>query len=76
MVQEVQKLAHGQTKFFITGFSAGGYFCWQLIFMHPELPAGAAPAAANFRSRGIDENSPVPACIKLPVHAFKATRIT
>ncbi len=74
IVQEVQKSASGQAKFFITGFSAGGHLTWQLVFQHPELLAGAAPAAANFRFRGIDAISKAPERIKLPIHAFQGDK--
>jgi poly(3-hydroxybutyrate) depolymerase len=74
IVDEVRKAAHGQPKFFITGFSAGGHLAWQMIFQHPELLAGAAPAAANFRYRGIEEISKAPERIKLPIHAFQGDK--
>ena len=70
IVQEVQKSAQGQPKFFITGFSAGGHVAWQCIFNHPELLAGAAPAAGNFRFRGVDKVSQAPERVQLPIHGF------
>ncbi|HLX61504.1 MAG TPA: hypothetical protein VKX17_09515 [Planctomycetota bacterium] len=70
IVEEVQKSAKGQPKFFITGFSAGGHLAWQCIFTHPELLAGAAPTAANFRFRGVADISKAPERTKLPIHAF------
>jgi poly(3-hydroxybutyrate) depolymerase len=74
IVQEVQKSSHGQPKFFITGCSAGGHLTWQCILLHPELLAGAAPAAGNFRFRGIDQVSKAPERVKLPVHAFQGDK--
>lgn len=74
IVQEVQKSSHGQPKFFITGCSAGGHLTWQCIFLHPELLAGAAPAAGNFRFRGIDQVSKHPDRVRLPVHAFQGDK--
>ena len=74
IVQEVQKSSGGQPKFFITGCSAGGHLTWQCILMHPELLAGAAPTAANFRSRGIGEISKAPERIRLTVHAFQGDK--
>jgi poly(3-hydroxybutyrate) depolymerase len=74
IVQEVQESAGGQPKFFITGCSAGGHLTWQCIFMHPELLAGAAPAAGNFRFRGIDNVSKAPERIRLPMHAFQGDK--
>ena len=70
IVQEIQKPANGQPKFFVTGFSAGGHVMWQLVFMHPELLAGAASAAGNFRNRGIDGISKAPERVQLPIHEF------
>jgi poly(3-hydroxybutyrate) depolymerase len=74
IVEEVQQAAQGQPKFFITGFSAGGHVTWQLVFNHPELLAGAAPAAANFRFRGIDAVSKAKERVKLPVHGFNGEK--
>ena len=74
IVQEVQKSSNGQPRFFMTGFSAGGHMTWQFIFTHPELLAGAAPAAANFRFRGIDAISKAPERVKLPIHAFQGDK--
>ncbi|HEY3322488.1 MAG TPA: hypothetical protein VGP72_18645 [Planctomycetota bacterium] len=70
IVEEVQKLYKGQPKFFITGFSAGGHLAWQCIFTHPELLAGAALAAGNFRFRGVANISKSPERVKLPIQEF------
>ncbi|MGD0089697.1 MAG: hypothetical protein ABSE73_07235 [Planctomycetota bacterium] len=70
IVKEVQQAAQGQPQFFITGFSAGGHVAWQCIFMHPELLAGAALAAGNFRARGLAEISKAPERVRLPIHEF------
>jgi pimeloyl-ACP methyl ester carboxylesterase len=76
IVKEVQQSHNGRKKFFITGFSAGGHVTWQFVFNHPELIAGAAPAAANFRYRGIDENkiSSAPERETLPIHGFNGEK--
>ena len=73
-MKEVQKERHGQDKFFLTGFSAGGHVTWQLVFAHPELLAGVAPAAANFRNRGIGTISNARARERLPIHAFQGDK--
>lgn len=70
IVHEVQESAKGQPKFVITGFSAGGHLAWQCIFSHPELLAGAALAAGNFRSRGVTDISKAPERSHLPIHGF------
>jgi poly(3-hydroxybutyrate) depolymerase len=74
IVKEVQKEKHGQAKFFLTGFSAGGHVTWQILFAHPELLAGVAPAAANFRNRGVSVISDSPDRIHLPIHAFQGDK--
>ncbi|HLJ55148.1 MAG TPA: hypothetical protein VKT77_08905 [Chthonomonadaceae bacterium] len=74
IVEEVRRERHGQPEFFLTGFSAGGHVTWQLIFAHPELLAAAAPAAANFRYRGLDSFSEAPERERLPIHAFQGDK--
>lgn len=74
IVQEVQQASHGQAKFFMTGFSAGGHVTWQIILQHPELLAGAVLAAANFRFRGITDVSQDPARVQLPIQAFQGDK--
>lgn len=74
IVKEVQEDKQGQSKFFVTGFSAGGHMTWQIILMHPELLAGAAPAAGNFRSRGIADVSNAKERVQLPIHGFQGDK--
>jgi poly(3-hydroxybutyrate) depolymerase len=74
IVREVQQAQAGQPKFFITGFSAGGHLAWQVIFHHPELLAAAAPAAANFRFRGVSEVSQADARVRLPIRGFQGDK--
>lgn len=71
IVKEVQHDQHGQSKFFLTGFSAGGHPTWQIIFAHPELLAAAAPAAGNYLGRGVTSLSTAPERVQLPIHAFQ-----
>src|SRR4029079_14566008 len=61
-------------KLFVCGFSPGGQLTWHVVFNHPELLAGAAPAAANFRFRGIDVVSKADERVKLPVHGFNGEK--
>ncbi|MBV9867076.1 MAG: dienelactone hydrolase family protein [Abitibacteriaceae bacterium] len=74
IAREVQQDEHGQPKFFVTGFSAGGHLAWQLILMHPELLAGAVPAAANFLGRGVTTFSTAPERAQLPIHALQGDK--
>jgi dienelactone hydrolase len=68
IAREVQQQYHGQDKFFITGFSAGGHVTWQVIFEHPELFAGAVLASGNCIGRGVTTISQAPERIQLPIH--------
>ena len=74
IAKEVQSEFSGAPKFFLTGFSAGGHATWQIIFSHPELLAGAAPAAANYIGRGISEVSKAPERTQLPIRGFQGTK--
>ncbi|MGA2497209.1 MAG: redoxin domain-containing protein [Tepidisphaeraceae bacterium] len=74
IVKEVQQSEHGQPKFFITGFSAGGHLAWQVTFAHPDLLAGVGLAAANFRFRGLSSFSTSPARIDLPIQEFQGDK--
>jgi predicted peptidase len=74
IVKEVQKEFAGQPKFYVTGFSAGAHLTWQLIFLHPELLAGASPVCGNFNQRGIDQVVEHAAAEKLPIHGFQGDK--
>lgn len=71
VISDIQRDYNGQEKFFITGWSAGGHFTWQMIFNHPEKLAGAALAAANYAGRGITPISTEPVRATLPIKAFQ-----
>lgn len=71
---ELRKDVGAEEKFFVTGFSAGGHVTYQLVFSHPELIAGAVPAAANFRFRGIDEVSQAKERVMLPIHGVNGDK--
>ena len=75
-VQDAQKNFNGMPKFFITGYSTGGHLVWQMVLLHPEVLAGAAPAAGNYIGRGIDEAqiSKAKERVDLPVHAFQGDK--
>src|SRR5262249_2168855 len=62
---------HGQTTFWMTGWSAGGHLTWQVIFSHPERLAGAVLAGANYAGRGITTISTAPQRVQLPIKAFQ-----
>ena len=48
LVAHLIKRYNAEDKVYITGFSGGGMACYMMIFKHPDLLAGAAPACANF----------------------------
>jgi poly(3-hydroxybutyrate) depolymerase len=74
IVREVQKDYSGQSRFFITGFSAGGHLAWQVVFDHPDLIDGAALAAGNFRFRGIATISKSPKRVHLPIRRIQGDK--
>jgi poly(3-hydroxybutyrate) depolymerase len=74
IISEVRKAHHGQEKVFLTGFSAGGHCTWQITYTHPEILAGVALAAANFRGRGLHAFSDSPSRADLPIHAFQGDK--
>jgi predicted esterase len=52
IINELQVNYNAESKVYITGFSGGGNAAYLMIFKHPNLLNGAAPACANFISRG------------------------
>lgn len=69
VVAELQADHGAPSRFFITGFSAGGHATWLTVFLHPDLLAGAALSAGNFIGRGLDGRSisAAPGRARLPV---------
>jgi predicted esterase len=74
IVHEVQTAHHGQPKFFMTGFSAGGHATWQVIFSHPELLAGAVLCAPTFKHHDAAEISKDPAVKTLSIHGIQGDK--
>jgi hypothetical protein len=60
VLAEVRKKYRGDTRFFITGCSAGGHLTGATIFLHPERLRGAAPCCANYNGRGITNEVKTP----------------
>ncbi|MBA3943363.1 MAG: hypothetical protein H0X37_02235 [Herpetosiphonaceae bacterium] len=74
IIDDVQRSYHGQRKFFITGWSAGGHLTWLMIFEHPERLAGAVLAGANYAGRGVGVISDAPQRQQLPIKALQGDR--
>jgi dienelactone hydrolase len=53
IVGELQTEFSAQHRFFITGFSAGGHATWLMVFLHPDLLAGAVSNSGNFIGRSL-----------------------
>lgn len=56
IASDVQRLYHGEEKFFLTGWEAGGHTVWALTFRHPEWLRGVAPVSTNYLGRWLDES--------------------
>ena len=48
IIKDLQKEYDAESKVYVTGFSGGGNITYMMIFKHPDLMNGAAPACANF----------------------------
>lgn len=55
IVTDVKRLYHGEEKFFLTGWEAGGHTVWALTFRHPEWLRAVAPVSTNYQGRWLDE---------------------
>jgi poly(3-hydroxybutyrate) depolymerase len=69
---DVRKLYHGDSRYFLTGWEAGGHTVWAVLFGHPEEVRAAAPAVTNYAARCMERgfsNSPVR--VNLPVRVFQ-----
>ncbi len=69
---DVRKLYHGESKYFLTGWEAGGHTVWGLLFRHPEEIRAAAPAVTNYAARCMEGGfSNSPARMSLPITVFQ-----
>jgi hypothetical protein len=69
---DVRKLYHGEPRYFLTGWEAGGHTLWAFLFAHPEEVRAAAPAVTNYAARCMDRGfSNSPARVNLPVTVFQ-----
>lgn len=69
---DVHKLYHGESRYFLTGWEAGGHTVWALLFRHPEEVRAAAPAVTNYAARCLEGGfSSSPLRVELPVTVFQ-----
>jgi len=80
VIADVARLYHGQTKPFITGFSAGGNLSNSWALVHPEMFRGVATSAGNYTGRCVTDEVPVPQPISsapervgLPIRFFNGS---
>jgi poly(3-hydroxybutyrate) depolymerase len=52
ILKDLQAQYDAEERVYVTGFSGGGNATYMMIFKHPDLLNGAAPACANFGGRG------------------------
>lgn len=79
IVTDVRDQYNGESKFFITGFEAGGHTVWQFLFQHPERLKAAAPVAANYNQNSCMTGSLFSkdiSLINLPVRGFTGSADT
>jgi poly(3-hydroxybutyrate) depolymerase len=69
---DLRKDYGAEEKIFITGFSGGGNLTWRMVFGHPDLLWGAAPACPNFANPL--ELSAAPERENLPVKVFQGDK--
>lgn len=72
VLKDVREKFGGEDKFWITGFSGGGMLTWRMVFGHPDLLNGAAPACGNFAMPG--EISGAPERETVPIKAFQGDK--
>ena len=69
---DVSTRYHGEPRYFLTGWEAGGHTVWGMLFRHPEEVRAAAPAVTNYAARCLEggfSNSPLR--VNLPVRVFQ-----
>ncbi len=75
VLADVQRLYQGRERAYLTGFEAGTHLLWAFTFQHPELLAGVAPVAGNYRGRCVtpESFSTHPSRATLPIRAFSGS---
>jgi predicted esterase len=52
VLKDLRENFDAQERIYVTGFSGGGNITYMMIFRHPDMLNGAAPACANFSGKG------------------------
>ena len=76
IMQDVVRQYSGESKYFITGFEAGGHTVWGILFNQPELLRGAVLVCPNYLGRWVDEQHVSSAAERasLPIRNFVGTK--
>ena len=76
IVNDVAKQNSGESKYFVTGFEAGGHTVWSILFNHPEALRGAALVCPNYLGRWVEEQriSSAMERTQLPIRNFVGTK--
>jgi dienelactone hydrolase len=76
IMQDVVKQYGGESKYFITGFEAGGHTVWGILFNQPEFVRGAVLVCPNYLGRWVDEQriSSATERANLPIRNFIGTK--
>lgn len=53
VIEDLKAHFDAEDRVYVTGFSGGGNITYMMVFQHPDMLNGAAPACANFTAKGI-----------------------
>ena len=70
VVADVQRNYRGESKYFITGFEAGGHTLWTVLFRQPQALRAVAPVSTNYAGRCMEDGGFEPGSPDLPVRLF------
>ncbi|MHC4779704.1 MAG: hypothetical protein ACYTFG_14105 [Planctomycetota bacterium] len=51
-LKDLRENFDAEERIYVTGFSGGGNITYMMVFSHPDMVNGAAPACANFTGKG------------------------
>lgn len=76
ILKDLQTRYAAEKRIYITGFSGGGNLTYLMMFKHPDLVNAAAPACANFFSRGYADMKGKfePEDLAFPIHIFTGAK--
>ncbi|MHC5038315.1 MAG: hypothetical protein ACYTHM_13450 [Planctomycetota bacterium] len=53
VLKDLRENFDAEERVYVTGFSGGGNITYMMVFRHPDMLNGAAPACANFSGKGL-----------------------